>query len=80
MRFNLMFRITKRKDEMERQLPDVLDMLSVNVEAGLGFEQALLHIIEHFEGPLIDEFHITYREMSMGRSRRDALMLSLIHI
>jgi tight adherence protein C len=75
MRFNLMFRITKRKDEMERQLPDVLDMLSVNVEAGLGFEQALLHIIEHFEGPLIDEFHITYREMSMGRSRRDALML-----
>jgi len=75
MRFNLMLRITKRKDAMERQLPDVLDMLSVNVEAGLGFEQALLHIIEHFEGPLIDEFNITYREMSMGRSRRDALIL-----
>jgi len=75
MRFNLMLRITKRKDAMERQLPDVLDMLSVNVEAGLGFEQALLHIIEHFEGALIDEFNITYREMSMGRSRRDALIL-----
>jgi tight adherence protein C len=75
MRFNLMFRITKRKDAMERQLPDVLDMLSVNVEAGLGFEQALLHIIEHFDGALIDEFNITYREMSMGRSRREALIL-----
>jgi tight adherence protein C len=75
MRFSLFGRIRKRKEEMERQLPDVLDMLSVNVEAGLGFEQALLHIIEHFDGALIDEFNITYREMSMGRSRRDALML-----
>lgn len=75
MRFNLMGRITKRKEQMERQLPDVLDMLSVNVEAGLGFEQAFLHIIEHFDGSLIDEFNITYREMSMGRSRREALIL-----
>lgn len=75
MRFNLMGRITKRKELMESQLPDALDMLSVNVEAGLGFEQAFLHIIEHFNGPLIDEFNITYREMTMGRSRRDALML-----
>lgn len=75
MRFSLMNRITKRKEKMERQLPDVLDMLSVNVEAGLGFEQALLHVIEHFQGPLVDELNITYREMSMGRSRRDALTL-----
>ncbi len=75
MRFNLMGRITKRKEKMENQLPDVLDMISVNVEAGLGFEQAMLHIIEHFKGPLIDEFNITYREMTMGRSRRDALVL-----
>ncbi|MDD3301005.1 MAG: type II secretion system F family protein [Bacteroidales bacterium] len=75
MRFSLMGRITKRKEQMESQLPDVLDMLSVNVEAGLGFEQALLHVIEHFDGALVDEFNITYREMSMGRSRREALIL-----
>jgi tight adherence protein C len=75
LRFNLMSRISSRRESMERQLPDVLDMLSVNVEAGLGFEQAMLHIIEHFEGPLIDEFNIAYREMSMGRSRKDALTL-----
>lgn len=75
MRFSLMGRITKRKEKMEGQLPDVLDMLSVNVEAGLGFEQALLHVIEHFEGALIDELNITYREMTMGRSRKDALTL-----
>lgn len=73
MRFSLMSKISKRKGKMERQLPDVLDMLSVNVEAGLGFEQAILHIIQHFQGPLVDELNITYREMSMGRSRRDAL-------
>ncbi|MEL7649829.1 MAG: type II secretion system F family protein [Sedimentibacter sp.] len=75
MRFGLVSRITQRKQKMESQLPDVLDMLSVNVEAGLGFEQAMLHVIEHFEGPLIDELNITYREMTMGRSRKDALTL-----
>ena len=75
MRFGLMGRISKRKEQMESQMPDVLDMLSVNVEAGLGFEQAMLHVIEHFQGPLIDELNITYREMTMGRSRRDALTL-----
>ncbi|MEL7606912.1 MAG: type II secretion system F family protein [Sedimentibacter saalensis] len=75
LRFNLTRRITKRRELMEQQMPDVLDMISVNVEAGLGFEQAMLHVINHFEGPLIDEFTITYREMTMGRSRREALQL-----
>lgn len=75
MRFNLASNITKRREKMEKQLPDILDMISVNVEAGLGFEQAILHVINHFEGPLVDEFTITYREMTMGRTRRDALAL-----
>lgn len=75
MRFNLMSRIKKRKEKLESQMPDVLDMLSVNVEAGLAFEQAMSHVINHFEGPLIDEMNICYREMTMGRSRRDALIL-----
>jgi tight adherence protein C len=75
MRFQLTSNITKRREQMEHQLPDVLDMLSISVEAGLGFEQAILYIIKHFKGPLIDEFTIAYREMSMGRSRREALQL-----
>jgi len=75
LRMNITLRISKRRESMEEQMPDVLDLLSVNVEAGLGFEQALLHVIGHFEGPLIDELTITYREISMGRTRRDALFL-----
>ena len=66
---------TRRKAAIERQLPDMLDLLSVSVAAGLGFERAMLHIINTMEGPLIDEFTVTYREMSMGRSRKDALTL-----
>ncbi len=75
MRFNLTSRITNRRNLMERQLPDVLDLLSINVEAGLGFEQAVMCVIDHFDGPIIDELAIAYREMTMGRTRRDALNL-----
>lgn len=73
LRFNLTSKITKRRELMERQLPDVLDLLSVSVEAGLGFEQSLKHIIDNMQGVLVDELNVCYREMSMGRSRRDSL-------
>ena len=66
---------TKRKGAMERQLPDMLDLLSVSVAAGLGFDRAVHHIVNTMEGPLIDEFTVTYREMSMGRPRNEALAL-----
>jgi tight adherence protein C len=75
LRFHLASRVGNRKKDMEKQLPEVLDLLSISVEAGLGFEQAILQVIEHFEGPLIDELTITYREMSMGRNRKDALTI-----
>lgn len=73
LRFFLTSKVTKRRELMERQLPDVLDLLSVSVEAGLGFEQSLKHIIDNMQGVLIDELNVCYREMSMGRSRRDSL-------
>ena len=66
---------TQRKNAMEQQLPDMLDLLSVSVAAGLGFDRAVQHIVNTMEGPLIDEFTVTYREMSMGRSRNEALRL-----
>lgn len=73
LRFYVARRVSTRSEIMRRQLPDVLDMLSVSVEAGLGLEQAMLQVINHFQGPLVDELSIAYREMSMGRNRRDAL-------
>lgn len=74
MRFRLVAMISARKESMQKQLPEVLDMLSVSVEAGLGLEQAMQHVISHFKGALIDEMSVTVREMGMGRSRRDALL------
>jgi len=75
MRFDLTRRISDRKNSMQRQLPEVLDMLSVSVEAGLGLEQAMIHVVNHFKGPLLDEIAVANREMALGRSRRDALLL-----
>lgn len=75
LRFQLTSKVTSRRRSMQSQLPEVLDMISVSVEAGLGLEQAMIEVVKNFNGPLIDEIAITNREMSMGRSRNDALML-----
>lgn len=74
MRYFLSMQITKRRQAIEQQLPEVLDLLSVSVEAGLGFEQAISHVTSSMEGPLIDELTVTSREMAMGRTRKDALI------
>ena len=75
LRFHLTRRITNRQNEMQKMLPEVLDMLSISVEAGLGLEQALVKVVNHFDGPLIDEIAVTNREMTMGRNRKEALLL-----
>ncbi|MET9951047.1 DUF5936 domain-containing protein [Streptomyces sp. NPDC006339] len=61
-----------RKDQIERTLPDFLDVLAVVVSAGLGFRQALERVAERYEGPWADELRITLRQMDMGVSRREA--------
>jgi tight adherence protein C len=61
-----------RKDQIERTLPDFLDVLAVVVSAGLGFRQALDRVSSHYEGPWSDELRITLRQMDMGMSRRQA--------
>jgi tight adherence protein C len=66
-------RIAKRSMEMVLQLPDALDLLTISVEAGLGFDAALAKVVEKMEGPLVDEFRQALAEVRMGRTRRDAL-------
>lgn len=65
--------IKKRQESIRIQMPDILDLLSVSVEAGLGFDAALVRVSEKATGPLVDELSQVYREIQMGRPRKDAL-------
>jgi tight adherence protein C len=66
-------KIRARSMEMVLQLPDALDLLTISVEAGLGFDAALAKVVEKMEGPLVDEFRQALAEVRMGRPRREAL-------
>lgn len=64
--------VRRRKADIERTLPDFLDVLAVVVSAGLGFRQALERVADKYSGPWSDELRITLRQMDMGVSRRHA--------
>ena len=63
----------QRGKQIQRDLPDILDLLTVSVEAGLGFDDALVKVVERKTGPLADEFGIVIREIRVGKPRKDAL-------
>ena len=71
--FILKRKIKTRQQRITRDLPDNLDLLTVSVEAGLGFDQALLKVVEKTHGPLAEEFKRVLHEIRIGRSRRDAM-------
>ena len=54
-------------------MPDVLDLLTVSVEAGLGFDAAIAKVCERMRGPLVEEFRIVLHEMRIGESRSKSL-------
>jgi tight adherence protein C len=66
-------RARKRRDRVQAELPDALDLLAVSVEAGLGFDAAIAKLTEHMHGALIDELGLALGEMRVGESRQDAL-------
>jgi tight adherence protein C len=65
-------KVEARKLAIRKDLPDMLDLLAISVEAGMGFEGALDIVCQHFSSPLAEEFHRTLREMELGLPRRDA--------
>lgn len=66
-------KVRQRRQEIEETLPDILDLLTVSVEAGLGFDAALLKVVEKKTGVLALEFLRILQEIKMGRPRREAL-------
>lgn len=66
--------IARRRQEITRGLPDALDLLSISVSAGLGFDGALAEVVQRWQNnPLTDELTTVQRDMRLGKSRREAL-------
>lgn len=62
-----------RKTEITRSLPDAIDLLTISVESGLGFDPALMRVAEKWDNALTREFGRALTEMRLGKSKREAL-------
>ena len=62
-----------RADKLQRALPDAIDLLTISVESGLGFDAACAQVARNTDGPLAEEFARMLQEMQIGRGRSEAL-------
>jgi tight adherence protein C len=65
--------ITRRQKSVRRALPDALDLLTICVEAGLGFDAAMVKVAEKWDSPLSNGFARVIQEIQLGKLRREAL-------
>ena len=66
-------RVSSRQKTIARELPDMLDMLTISVEAGMGFDSALAKLVKNSRGPLAEEFGRVLQEVQAGASRKEGL-------
>ena len=66
-------RINRRQDIITKAMPDALDLLTVCVEAGLGFDQAMSKVCEKWENELSMALERVINEIRLGKLRREAL-------
>jgi tight adherence protein C len=66
-------RASKRQKEIRKAMSDTMDLLTISVEAGLGFDAALAQVVRNVPGPLSEEIARMLQEMQIGVSRADAL-------
>lgn len=66
-------KINKRQDDIRKAMPDALDLLTICVEAGLGFDAAMAKVYEKWDNPLAEGFGRVIREIQLGKLRRDSL-------
>jgi tight adherence protein C len=64
--------IARRRTNIEKELPDLLDLMVISIEAGLGFDAALQKVVQKSKGPLAQEFNQCLQEMRMGKTRKEA--------
>ena len=62
----------KRRTQIQHQLPEVMDILMVSVEAGLGLDEAISQMAGKMKGVIVDEFQMVLRETQMGKPRKEA--------
>lgn len=66
-------KIRDRQKSVLKTMPDVMDLLTVSVEAGLGFDAALSKVVDKMPGTLSEEFKVLLQEIKVGKSRKEAM-------
>lgn len=71
--FWLAKKVKQRSARILLQMPDALDLLTISVEAGLGFDAAIAEVVQKWDNDIATEFGMVLSEMKLGKSRREAL-------